>query len=346
VIPQVIVAFRMPPAGLAPGPEGTLLTRVRSLCARGEALGARLVAWSGTAVALGWDPDSIGEAVLLVSSIREEALALERAWSAGVAEGDVEWLAGDGHRAHLVVGAALVIAMALARVAKPGEVLVDGDVGVLRAGKLSLLGVRSAMEGGHVLRGWPLDLAHPWARGAEENDDAGEPSGGRYVVFPPTERRPSPTAPAAPEPTRVEPTPMPLPAQAAQEPADRAGLVAWRGPSPAGAASEPMVASVRRIAQLEEGADPTEALSALRRARAAAEAGPPAARCRAALALAVALAVAQRPEDALIEALDALARARDTGDAKALAACRALLARLYAAVGRAAEASALLPPDG
>jgi hypothetical protein len=99
---------------------------------------------------------------------------------------------------------------------------------------------------------------------------------------------------------------------------------------------------VRRLALGEEGIAAADALPELRRAREAAESGPPAARCQAALALAMTLSLAQRPEDALLEALDALARAREADDAKAVAACTALLAKLYVATGRTEEASALL----
>jgi hypothetical protein len=59
------------------------------------------------------------------------------------------------------------------------------------------------------------------------------------------------------------------------------------------------------------------------------------------MVLAMRLAAAARPEDALIETLDALARAREGGDPKALAACYALLAKLYAAGGRVDAAGEL-----
>jgi hypothetical protein len=53
------------------------------------------------------------------------------------------------------------------------------------------------------------------------------------------------------------------------------------------------------------------------------------------------LSRAGRPEEALLDALDALARARETHDPKAIGACMALLAKLYAGVGLSDEASAL-----
>ena len=58
------------------------------------------------------------------------------------------------------------------------------------------------------------------------------------------------------------------------------------------------------------------------------------------------LALAGRAEEALLEALDALARAREADDAKAVGACMALLAKLYAAAGTTGEAAALRESAG
>ncbi|HEX7669629.1 MAG TPA: hypothetical protein VF395_08605, partial [Polyangiaceae bacterium] len=56
-------------------------------------------------------------------------------------------------------------------------------------------------------------------------------------------------------------------------------------------------------------------------------------RCRAALALAVALGAASRHEEALLEALDALARARELSDERGEYACRRFLSQLAATAG-------------
>jgi hypothetical protein len=65
---------------------------------------------------------------------------------------------------------------------------------------------------------------------------------------------------------------------------------------------------------------------------------PPAVQCQASLALAFALATAGQPDDALLEGLDALARAREANDSRAQAACLAFLAKLFARVGAAGGA--------
>jgi hypothetical protein len=332
----------MPAGGLTASPDEFLL-RARSLCARGEALGARLVAWTGAGLSLAWESDAIEEAILCAVSVREEVLASDRAWSCGIAEGELEPLAPDGQRMHLACGPALTAAASLARIARPGAVLVDGDLRALRAGQLALLVARTATDAGRRVRGWRLDLERPWKRGVLDESLAPADSTDRYI-FPPEES----DVLIGREGTHIldagATQPMPAVTFATTEgsPTDVRELVDATS-DPSAPPPSPLADKVRRLALGQSGAgDPADALVELRRVRAAAEGGPPAGRCQAALALAVALSVAQRPEEALLEALDALARAREAEDAKAVAACRALLAKLYAAAGRSEEASALL----
>jgi hypothetical protein len=319
---HIVLAFRMPAGGFAPGPGGTYLGRARSLCARGEALGGRLVAWSAALLAMAWDTDSIEEAILLGTSIREESLNPERAWASGMAEGELEPLAPDGARMQLAWGEALLSAASLARIARAGELLVDGDVRALRAGQLALVGARAATDAGMRVRGWRLDLEHPWKRAADPSvagADATEPMPALRV---------EPEASVVDDILEV--------ADAAVESEDASP------PPPASARRGPQLADrVRRIAGADERRDATEALAELRRTRARAEGGPAAARCQASLALAMTLAIAGRPEEALLEALDALARAREAQDPRALGACTALLSKLYSGAGRPEEAAAL-----
>jgi hypothetical protein len=96
--------------------------------------------------------------------------------------------------------------------------------------------------------------------------------------------------------------------------------------------------------QAPEGSVPqrmVDAITELRRARTQVSARPASVQCQTTLALAMALSSVGRPEEALLEALDALARARELHDPRAIGACMALLAKLYAGVGQS-EASALL----
>ena len=339
---QIVVAFRMPPAGMAPGPEVAYLVRARSLCSRGEALGGRLVAWSAALLAMSWDTDSIEEAVLLAVSVGEESSG-ERAWACGIAEGELEPLAPDDARMQLAWGQALLSAASLARIARPGDVVVDGEVRALRAGQLSLVGARSATDDGALVRGWRLDVERPWKRPPNASD---EDAGSDLVA-------PADAEPSEPlDPTDAQPT---EPVDSAEELSDSdiLAMVEASAPEPdeppPGSRRPPSSAladRVRKLASSEQSAGAIEALAELRRARAETEGGPPAARCQAALALAMTLAIAGRLGDALLEAMDALARAREAQDPKAIGACTALLAKIYAGAGEAGEAAALRESSG
>lgn len=97
---------------------------------------------------------------------------------------------------------------------------------------------------------------------------------------------------------------------------------------------------MRALARVGRG-EVGDALRVLRRMRESLPAGEHAMRCQASLALGVALSVGGRPAEALLEGLDALARAREAGDAKGARACLAFLAKLYASVGRTDAAARL-----
>ena len=101
---------------------------------------------------------------------------------------------------------------------------------------------------------------------------------------------------------------------------------------------EPHIAArLDGMASLARG-EITEALEQLRDAKQLAQGLSPAYRSRAALALSVALAAAGRPQDALLEALESLARAREADDRQGEHACARFLARLCETVA-AAEAA-------
>jgi hypothetical protein len=274
---SIVVAFRIPLAATSPG--GEYLARARALCANAESLGARLVAWSATLIAMAWDLDGAEAAIAVACGIRTECASLEQAWACGVAQGVLERFAKEGQRMDLAWGEPLLVAASLARIARPGEVLIDGDVAPIRSGSLALTGSRSASDGGRRVRGWQLDLERPWR-----------------------EVRSDKLVPHAEEPELEE-----------LASADVVDLVE---------------SAPKDLARLEQE-------------RRQAESKPPAERCRASVALAMALAAVGRPEETLIEALAALARAQEADDPKAQAACYALLAKLYAAVGKIDAASEL-----
>jgi hypothetical protein len=317
---SIVVAFRMPPAGASPGADGPYLTRARSLCSRAEALGGQLVAWSAALLAVAWDSESMEEAVMLAVSVRQGSASLERSWAGGIAEGELEPLAPDGQRMHLAWGEALLAAVSLARVARAGEVLVDGDVRALRAGQLALHGARSSTELGQRVRGWRLDLQRPWKSAGPDIDGN----------FPASE-------PSTEDVLQI--------VERASEPPS---LVDDAEPGAGRSRSVPLAEHVRALKEHDTTGFGVEALTDLRRTRALAEGSSPSARCQAALALSMTLCLAGRSEEALLEGLDALARAREAQEPRAIDASLALLAKLYASAGFPDAASALRggPGDG
>jgi hypothetical protein len=100
--------------------------------------------------------------------------------------------------------------------------------------------------------------------------------------------------------------------------------------------------AIARLARGQVG----EALRALRDLRAGLDRATPPAKAQASLALGLALAAANRPDEALLAGLDALARAREGSDARATAASLAFLAKLYGRVERTTDAAALRAASG
>ncbi len=123
--------------------------------------------------------------------------------------------------------------------------------------------------------------------------------------------------------------------------ADNAALERWVDGLHAAGESSAFTARMRAMARLGRG-EIGDALRVLRRTRAQLDPKDHRRRCQTSLALGVALSVAGRPDEALLEGMDALARARETGDAQGAKACLAFLAKLYTSVERTAEAGRLL----
>lgn len=122
--------------------------------------------------------------------------------------------------------------------------------------------------------------------------------------------------------------------------ADNAALERWVDGLRAAGESPVFTDRMRAMARLGRG-DIGDALRVLRSTRAKLEPDDHRRRCQTSLALGVALSVAGRPQEALLEGMDALARARQNGDERGAQACLAFLAKLYTAVERPEEAQRL-----
>ena len=110
---------------------------------------------------------------------------------------------------------------------------------------------------------------------------------------------------------------------------DAQSLEKWSDGLKATGEKDALAERMRAMARLAKGRV-GDALKALRDARSRAEEeGALRARCQAALALGVGLAFAGRNDEALLEGLDALARAREAEDKQAEGACLAFLQKLF-----------------
>jgi hypothetical protein len=280
---------RLPHAGaLARGRK--YLERARALTRRAEALGAELVSWGAASVAFGWDPELVEETVSFVVGLHDDT-----GWSCGVSEGEMEPLGEGASRATLAWGEPLLRAFSLARIAAPGEVLVDERVSA--AEHLALGAVRIGSEAGQGVRGAVLDVQRPW---------------NPVVDAPPVSAR---------SPQRVAERTLELVRHAVRSRSGRDALAA----------------RMQAIARLSRG-EVADALASLQKVRAASAGQPRVVQCQASLALAVALLAAGLPDEALLEALDALAHARAASDLRSTGACLAFLAKLFARVGRPHDA--------
>ena len=123
---------------------------------------------------------------------------------------------------------------------------------------------------------------------------------------------------------------------------DNASLERWVDGLRAAGESPIFTERMRAMARIVKG-DIGDALRVLRRTRQQLDPKDHAVRCQTSLAMGIALSVAGRPQEALLEGMDALARARQTGDERAAKACVAFLAKLFTSVGRTEEAAKLQP---
>ena len=291
---RIVVSFR---GVIPPGGNSTYLERALALKQRAEAHGATLCAWSALTFSFEFDPDEIEEASSLAALAQESIPERER-FGAGLASGEMRTLGDGGGMAKLGWGAPLVTAALLARDARAGEVLIDGDLLARRGTELTKLGFRVSGERRQLLPAAAVSSPGSAVEGADQTAELARQAllQGNMAALD-----------LLLEKLRVT-------GEHAELVERMAGLVALRR----GATAE-----------------------GLRRLRDAAESVKgPAQQARSRLAYAVALAAAGRTEGALLEALEALSRARAGGDAVGERACALFLARLSAGIGHASAATA------
>ena len=287
------------------------LGSARVLLLAADANGGRLVAWASTFLAIGWERDKLVSALEITLRLREEP----RAWSAGLAVGEVLYL--NEHASTFIGGVPLAAAEVLSAAAKPGETWVHESILTAFASQIKASTPMSLAWAGREVVGALLDAPAP-------------PKISTAAMRAPAPRYASPSTfdmeEADPEALAARLVQL---SRDALLGGDAQSLEKWSDGLKATGEKDALAERMRAMARLAKGRV-GDALKALRDARKIAEEeGTQRARCQAALALGVGLAFAGRNDEALLEGLDALARARESSDQQAEGACLAFLQKLF-----------------
>lgn len=290
------------------------IARVRGLVTAAQLTDGKLAAWGSAFFALAWNVDAIVAALEIATALRVEG----NAWSCGLAVGPVELLDADAHA--LILGGALAFAEGLAAAAKPGEAWAHAGVVALHGASIRAAAPVAMTWGGREMQAALLDLTVKSAAPSIRPAAPPEPKI-RY-------RSPSTFDAEEVDPEALAARLAQLSRDALLD-GDAQSLERWSDGLKATGEKDALAERMRAMARLARGRV-GDALRALREARKYAEEdGTIEARCQASLALGVGLAFAGRVDDALLEGMDALARAREAGDAQAEQACLAFLQRLF-----------------
>ncbi len=161
---RLIVCFRLrgSAARLAGGSD--LASVLDGLVGAARQLGGRIVAWNAAVVVFDFAPSAVRDAIqLVVEGSGDEDLT--STFSVGIGEGEIGVVVDAGDGVALSHGPGLLRALGLARIARPGEVIVDPLLDGVASGELLTRGTRLGTYGRQRLRGMVLDLQSPWRSG-------------------------------------------------------------------------------------------------------------------------------------------------------------------------------------
>ncbi len=275
---RIVVHFRSELASVESEELALHFERARRIRDHAIALGGMLCAWSPDGFAIELLAECVEEALVLVGQAADEAATTPElgAFAIGISQGTMTLL--EGEAGGLAFGTPLVIAQALAKIARPGEVLFDPEMPAVAQGEVPTYGMSAGAAGKLRVRGLVLDPLHVPSLSSPAED-------------------------AAPK------------SRGSLKPGQSSGPERRHG-----------------IEALTKG-DLAEALTALRKGVEKTQSAPPMELARAKLAHAVGLFANGRVHEALLEGLDALARAREAQDARGEEACARFLAKLSESVG-------------
>lgn len=162
---RIVVAFHGSPALLRDQNVG-YFEHALTIRTSAEVYGASLCAWAGESFAFDFGPDELDEALSFATEHVHDKHSGPK-FGVGIAQGKLRDLMDRGSLTGLSWGTATVLAEQLARLARPGEVLLDPDLPGARSGELLMSGKRGMeLRGGVVVRGLRLDVAIPYRRDA------------------------------------------------------------------------------------------------------------------------------------------------------------------------------------
>ncbi len=155
---RLVVCFRSPELVIEPR---AYLSAAHTVVERALGMGGRLIAWGATVHAFSFDPDALAAGIELCLAVLREATP-GKEHGVGISAGSLEDAKEPGANVTLTWGYPLVCSTALARAARPGEILVDPTVGAAKRGELLTVGSRVGVYGTLRMRGLLLDVKHPW----------------------------------------------------------------------------------------------------------------------------------------------------------------------------------------
>lgn len=162
---RIVVSLRFRRQNSRAPDERSELESARLLLKRAEAMGAAVASWGPVTASFTFAPEDLEDAIEFVAG--EEVAPARQSMSAGISQGELLCFLESRGAVELARGRVVSRSLALARLARAGEILVDADLEAVVRGDLLTSGSRTACVGGKELRGQLLDIDEPWRSAAE-----------------------------------------------------------------------------------------------------------------------------------------------------------------------------------